>query len=208
MNRFAVILTTLLSLFSTPVKGIEAIPSNHIHFNGEVNDNSVNEATAAMDAAVKAGAKFLLVEINSPGGNVESGFGFVKAIESSPVPVICVVDGAGMSMAFAVLQSCHTRFATYRSVLLIHKPKIGGMFGGDDHSFENLADYLRALSEAMVQQCAHRMTIPIEEVRKRIDHNDWFMTAAEALQVGAVDGVVSSVAAVKVSYETLNNPKK
>src|SRR3954466_93310 len=100
----------------------QSVPSNRIHFTGEVTQESVAAATKALGAAVPDGAHYVLFEINSPGGDVDAGFALAKTIEDSPAPVVCVFDGEGMSMAFYILQSCALRLMTPRSLLLIHKP--------------------------------------------------------------------------------------
>ena len=33
-------------------------------------------------------------------------------------------------------------------------------------------------------------TVPTEEIRRRIGHADWYMTAEEALEASAIDGIV------------------
>src|SRR5882724_8643548 len=100
--KLKALLATIL-LACTAADGRTPPPSNHIRVSGEINDGSVKEATDAMEAAIKGGAKYLLIEIDSGGGGIDAGFVLAKAIETSPVPVVCVADVNAMSMAFVIL---------------------------------------------------------------------------------------------------------
>lgn len=177
--------------------------SNHfvprISFVGVVDGESVDEAILLLRRAVAAGAKAIVIEINSPGGHVNAGFLLARAIEDSPVPVACVVDGEAASMGFYLLQSCDVRLMTRRSVLMIHEPSFGGVRGTPEE-LRQAADALKAIAQAMAEHCAAKMKITVEELKARTDNKDWWMEWREALHVGAVDDVVTSVDEVVVSY--------
>jgi ATP-dependent protease ClpP protease subunit len=176
----------------------------HIAFNTSVNEMSVALAAAGIDAAAREEADVIVIEWNSPGGEVDSGFLLGKAIEESTVPVVCVVDGQADSMAFWLLQSCPVRLMTKRSYLMIHEASVGA--GGKIEDIENARDLLSVLNRGMAEHIAGRMCVPVDEIVARVHGRDWWMGWQEALQVGAIDGVVPSVRSVLQAYQFGQEP--
>lgn len=72
--------------------------------------------------------------INSPGGEITSGFLFLNLLEQvkTTVPVRCFVPELAASMAFQILVHCSERHTLNRAFLLWHRVRVqlGGMFGG------------------------------------------------------------------------------
>ena len=169
----------------------------HIKFNTDVNGLSALIAIGLIDRGAAVGAKAILLELDTPGGSVKAGFRLSKAIENSPVPVICVVDGEADSMGFYILQACDVRLMTKRSVLMAHQPQIGGEMYGPKEQWKNWADALKALEWAMIEHMVAKMKITSEEMAKRIEGGQmWWFDWREAIHTGAVDGTVQSVRAV------------
>lgn len=166
-----------------------------ITLTGSIDADSVAAARAGLQELAREGSQTIVFEINSGGGEVEEGFKLVKEIEEYPGRVICVVDGEGMSMAFYLLQSCHTRYMTKRSVLMIHQPRFQ-RHGPPPDAIDaaNLNGYQRALSQAMVEHMAGRMGMAPDAMLDKIPSRlGWWLNWEEALCVNAVDAVVPSV---------------
>lgn len=166
-----------------------------ITFDVGVDDDAVEATIALMNKSVEAGAKAVVIEFNTPGGSVDAGFKLAKAIEDSPIPVHCVVDGMAASMGFYLLQSCSTRTMTSRSTLMAHEPAIGtAKFYGQQVRWQNIAELLRTTASAANHHLCHRMAISFEDFSKRIDGGrEWWFTSEEALKWKAVDVVISDV---------------
>lgn len=62
----------------------------------------------------------IILEINSGGGHTSAGFSIISAIENSETPVIGYVTGDCMSMATAILASCHYRMSSEYASFMIH----------------------------------------------------------------------------------------
>lgn len=181
----AILVAAVLAAFPSVASAVEVY---RIH--GEITAESVAPALEYL-AAVKGPAVF---EIDTPGGSVNAGFEIARAIELSPVPVVCVVDGSASSMGFYILQSCATRLMTRRSYLMTHEPSVGGEMAGGPREWQNMTDHLRVSRDAFAEHCAARLTISLESYHRRTDGGrDWFMGHEEARQIGAVDGVVPSL---------------
>jgi ATP-dependent protease ClpP protease subunit len=169
----------------------------------------VAQTVALMDASVKAGAKAIIIEWNTPGGEVDSGFILAKAIEESPVPVICVVDGTSASMGAYLLQSCKTRIMTKRSSIMMHEVAMGASsFYGHAVKWQAVADQMKATNRAMAEHMARRMTISVETLMGAIKNGaQLWLTWDEAKSIKAVDLVVDTVSQVTDSYrESLEPP--
>jgi len=134
--------------------------------------------------------KAIIIDINSGGGEFDAGFRIVKAIERSSIPIICVVDGDAASMAFYILQSCGQRVMTARSTLMWHGVSLVGMDRINMVSLPNLKNRLETMNLAALAHVSKKLKIPAAEVAKKIEHGDWWMAGAEALDVGAVDMVI------------------
>lgn len=165
-------------------------------FTGDVNPASVLKAVNFIVQANRRGVKAIVLEINSDGGSVDAGFLLAKAIESSPAPVTCVVDGEAMSMAFYILQSCTTRVMTFRSSLMTHEVRLVSV--GGVHETErvllNDLDLVRASSRGFAEHVSRRMGMPYQEYDRHVrGGRDWYMNHEQALKFHAVDRVVSTV---------------
>lgn len=68
--------------------------------------------------------KKIRLYINSPGGDVFSGFNLVDVIMASTTPVIGICFGMAASMGYHILLACHERIAFKDSVLLQHDGEI------------------------------------------------------------------------------------
>lgn len=156
---------------------------------------AVPEATIPSDGGVRH-PDAIVLELNTTGGSVPDGFEIARAIEDAPVQVICLVDGpqGAQSMGFYILQSCDIRLMTKRSVLMVHQPHYGRpVFRGSAVEWQNIASWLKALNRGMVEHEVKKMNVSAKQLEERIlGASEWYMDWEQALNVRAVDGVVSS----------------
>jgi ATP-dependent Clp protease, protease subunit len=167
-------------------------------FTSDISDESVQRALELMAEARDAGAEAILLVLDSPGGSVTAGRALSKAIEDSPVPVHCLIDGQGYSMTFYVLQSCASRGATTRSGLMIHEPMSfvseGYRTRYEQHEGE---EQIRVVAQGMIAHVAARLGLDPEVLQERIRGHSWWMNAREALEARAVDYLVLRAAVVR-----------
>jgi ATP-dependent Clp protease protease subunit len=169
-------------------------------FEDEVNDESSEQARAWLKAANEAGAKEILFVIDTPGGNVEAGIELIKDMEKSTVPISCVVDHKAFSMGFAILQGgCSRRLILKRSRLMAHQVGATGMLAGHSVVFRNAGADLESEDKAMAEICSAKLKITRAEYEARIaGGKELWLAWEEALSIGAVDEVVTSVEAVRL----------
>ncbi|CAB4127067.1 ClpP Protease subunit of ATP-dependent Clp proteases [uncultured Caudovirales phage] len=164
----------------------------HIVFHHEVNSNTVFALTTYLSMAASLGVEGIVLDLTTPGGETEAGHDLAVAIEASPVPVVCVADHQVASMGFYILQSCAVRVMTTRTLLMAHKPSVTLNFSGDVDDIANLLERVSAVTETIAQQYCHRLNIKYTDCRNNFDHKEWWLTAGEALKVGAVDLVIEN----------------
>jgi ATP-dependent protease ClpP protease subunit len=172
-------------------------------FDEVVSQPSARRAISWIHAQREAGAQALVIKIDTAGGDVEAGFGLIRAIESVGIPTYCVVDDRAYSMGFAILQACTMRLATTQAKLMSHaaslgligpaqEPRqLGSLLDPDDERVVGV----RAISRVMAEHCAARMKVSLEEYLQRTA-TDWWMNGGEGLRYGALDRVVVSVESV------------
>ncbi len=163
--------------------------------NGPVDDEHVVHVMATLKAA-KAG-QIVMLDINTPGGSLSTGFELEKALESTPAQVFCVVDGDAYSMGFYLLQSCQYRVMTKRSSLMAHEPLevTQGPTPLTIRTLEDIQADLHTSARALAEQAISRMKMTYEEFFAKVHAKNWFMAWPEAQARGAVDCVYAGTGA-------------
>jgi ATP-dependent protease ClpP protease subunit len=165
-------------------------------FSAEVTDESVDRFQKFLAASEKAGAKAVMLELNTAGGDPEAGHEMTRSIEMSPVRVICVADGVVASAGMYIFQSCDVRYMTKRSMLVTHNIHLQYKHGTEDNdvitivSARDTSDTLAVASAAFAEQIVHRAkNITIQQYIAKVAYIDWEMGYAEALHYGFIDKV-------------------
>jgi ATP-dependent protease ClpP protease subunit len=174
-----------------------------IRLSGAIDDDML-QAFKKRLANLDPESEGIVIEINSGGGDVDSGKDIIWLIENLPVPSICVVDGDAASMAAWISQSCDVRVITKRSMFMIHEPLTGGVMSGQPTEWKNRLDYIEALTRAMCEAFGQKMLIDPAAIRDRIQGGRvWEMNWREAWEWGAFDEVVDRAIDVKQSLRVL-----
>lgn len=132
--------------------------------------------------------------IDSPGGSVSAGLRFVDSMrlaQARGVVISCIVPRGALaaSMGAYVLQFCDLRTMARGSALLFHSVSIGSVPGGTVDEIEKFAREMRELNHRLAIFASGRLNITLAEFERRIQ-GDWWLNWEEALEVGAVDGVL------------------
>ncbi|MEQ8984605.1 MAG: ATP-dependent Clp protease proteolytic subunit, partial [Deltaproteobacteria bacterium] len=135
--------------------------------------------------------------INSPGGEVSSGFAIFDTAKFIQPEVITVVTGLAASMGslIALCAEKKNRLAFPNSKFLIHQPLISGMLTGSASEIEIHARDIVRTKEKINQLYAQETGRPLDEVAKATDRDNW-MDPNEALDFGLISRIVSSRAEI------------
>lgn len=172
----------------------------HRHlFLGEI-DDSVGEAIESLirfwnqiDDENKVTAderKPIYIFINSPGGDLSATFTMIDAIAMSKTPVYTVNIGCAYSGGFLTFLAGHKRIAYPNSTFLFHEGSVSEV-GGDAGKFQNFSAFYKERLEAM-KEFVLAKTNMIEDFYESIKRDDFWMTAAQAIEYGVADEITSN----------------
>ena len=129
--------------------------------------------------------------INSPGGEVFSGFAIFDTMLFVSAPVCTVVAGLAASMGsiIALAPDSQHRFALPNSKFLIHQPLMTG-YQGRASDLEIQANEILRDRERIIALYAEKTKRKHEEVGRDIDRDKW-MSAQEALDYRLVGKIIT-----------------
>ncbi len=142
--------------------------------------------------------KPITVIINSPGGDVFSGFAIFDIMRAISAPVITLVAGFAASMGSIIMLGAKKgkRFATLNSKILIHQPLIAGVFEGRATEIEIQAEEIQETKNRIINLYVEETGQPKEKVAADIEMDYW-MTAEQAVEYGLIDKIIKSLDEIK-----------
>jgi ATP-dependent Clp protease, protease subunit len=166
--------------------------SRIVQISGPVDSNmakSVNRTLLAMDK--KDSKKKIFLFINSPGGEITSGFSIYDTARFIGPEVVTVVTGLAASMGslIALCAKKSNRFAFPNSKFLIHQPLISGVLHGSASDLDIHARDIIATKHMINQLYATETGRDLAEVQAATDRDNW-MTAQEAKAFGLIAKIV------------------
>jgi ATP-dependent Clp protease protease subunit len=161
----------------------------------EIDEDTVEAVSVAIDACVSAGQPFLPLQILSPGGSAYAMFALIDLIDSAPIPVCTTVVGVAASAA-AILLACGSkgvRYAAPNARIMIHDVQAStGKRTLRATDFSEDAAQAQSLSKAMLAILDKRTGKKAGywgRKLKALPHSDLTLTAAQAKREGLVDHV-------------------
>jgi ATP-dependent Clp protease protease subunit len=138
--------------------------------------------------------KPITIIINSPGGDVFSGFAIFDTMRLIKAPVITLVVGFAASMGSIIMLGAKKgkRYATKNSKILIHQPLIGGVFQGRATEIEIQAKEIQETKERIINLYVEETGQSKEKIAKDIEMDYW-MTAESAIEYGLIDKIIESI---------------
>ena len=167
--------------------------NDRIIFLGEqIDDNVANSVVAQLLHLESADPeKDISLYINSPGGSVTAGLAILDTMNFIKPDVSTICMGCCASMA-AVLLSAGAkgkRLCLPNSMVLIHQPSGGAQ--GQQTEIEIVAEEIKKTRRELNQILSDASGQPIEKVQADTERDN-YLTAAEALDYGLIDRIVTS----------------
>lgn len=138
-------------------------------------------AKAFSQAMQEVGPGPLVVEINSPGGNVWDGLAIYNMLRGRQAPVTTRVVGIAASIASVIALAGDTVEIADAALIMIHDPS--GMVAGSSEDMRKMADALDQHAEVLAGIYRKKTGRSIESIRAAMKSETWF-TADEAIQFG------------------------
>ncbi len=129
--------------------------------------------------------------INSPGGSVTAGMAIYDTMQyvKPPVSTLCMGQAASMGALLLCAGATGLRYSLPNSRILIHQP-MGG-FQGQASDIDIHAREILRMRERLNEILAKHTGMDIEKVKQDTER-DYFMSAAEAVEYGLIDKVITS----------------
>ena len=163
-----------------------------IFVSGEVNDTMADLVVAQLlFLEAEDPEKDIQMYINSPGGNVTSGFAIFDTMNhiKPDVSTICVGLAASMGAILLTAGTKGKRFALPNADIMIHQPLGGSQGQAEDIRIQ--AEKILETRERLNKILAERTGQPLEKIEKDTDR-DFFMNAERAVEYGIIDKVLES----------------
>ena len=134
----------------------------------------------------------ITVFINSPGGEIFSGFAIFDMLKFVSCPVTTIVTGfaASMGSVLSLAADKGRRFAMPQSKIMIHQPLLMG-YQGRASECEIQAREILKTRDHLVSLYSDQTGKSHDDIKKALDRDNWF-PAKEALDYGLLDKVVHS----------------
>ena len=145
----------------------------------------------AMEVA-KPGAPITMY-LNSPGGEVNSGYAIFDTIRFITSPVNIVASGLCASIATVIFVATekNRRYSMPNTKFLIHQPLIPGQIYGQASDIEIHAKEILYLKAKLNEIMAYHTGKTIDVIEKDTDRDN-FLSAAQSVEYGLVDKVLLS----------------
>lgn len=136
--------------------------------------------------------KEIILEINSVGGEVSSGFAIIDTINCIKAPVKAIACGIAASMAAVILACCTKgkRYALPHCTVMLHQP-LGGMNISQASDIEIYTNNILKVKNTINQMLADATGKSIEKIALDIER-DYYLDANEAKEYGLIDDIVVS----------------
>lgn len=143
----------------------------------------------------------ITIFINSPGGEVYSGFAIYDMIQSIRSRVITVVVGFAGSMGsvLSLAASKGSRYALKNAKFLLHQPLISNLYRGSVSDVQIQATEMIVIKKKIIDIYHNATGKDKEEIKKDINRDFW-ISSEEALNYGPnglIDAVVSNLSEIK-----------
>lgn len=158
----------------------------------EINSVSANLVVAQLLHLESQDAeKDISLYINSPGGEVYSGLAILDTMNfiKPQVSTICVGMAASMAAVLLSAGAKGKRFCLPHSKVMIHQPSGGAQ--GQQTEIEIVAEEIKKTRRELNQILSDASCQPIEKVQADTERDN-YLTAAEALDYGLIDRIVTS----------------
>lgn len=165
------------------IKKIEdIIPEPIVIRVNQFNNDGVKDFCENFNKALKTGQEILPIIISSPGGIIYSLMEMISMIESCPIKVVTIVEGAAMSCGSILFSFGQERYMSKHATLMIHDASLF-TYGkteelkADAKQLEKMNDIIYKM---LAKNCGKDDNYFLRLIHEK-SHADWYLDADEAL---------------------------
>ena len=136
--------------------------------------------------------------LNSPGGEVNSGYAIFDTVRFVSSPVNMITSGLCASIATVINVAVpkERRYSLPNSKFLIHQPLIGGQVRGQASDLEITANEIMKTRTKINKLLSESCSQPIDKVEQDTNRDYW-MTAEESLEYGLIGKIITKNSEIK-----------
>lgn len=157
--------------------------SNLVMIKNEINQESVSYAIEKIQNSKNTSS--LILYLDSPGGHVEDGLNLITEIQKNNIT--CIAERA-YSMAFAILQSCNTRYILPSGKLMQHQITFG--IQESLYKIRNYVSYVTQMESYLTKIQAKKIKMTEKLFIDKIS-NDWWLFGENAIFNNVADDIVN-----------------
>lgn len=191
-----------------------------IHIHGDIgqseeNPDGVTLANVISQVKKQANATSLLVEINSPGGNLQTGFDIFNYLKSTGLPIKTVGKGMVASVATVIFMAGTTRVLQQGTIFMVHLPTLPQINGGNADYVAQLGKEMQEVENRVLKFYSQHLSLD-KETLKNLMKNDTFLSEQEVFSLGftTAEEPLQAVAVLTLeskkpqNKKNMKNPKK
>ena len=135
----------------------------------------------------------LIIEVNSPGGDVWAGFEIFGLLQSLGERTEAHIIAMAASAATTITSACARVFASPVAQIMIHQPAVSAWGSYNNEDTQRMLNFLDSVKASIINgylvKCGGKTSR--RTLEKLVDQNTW-MPAQDAIKLGLVDGLLDT----------------
>jgi ATP-dependent Clp protease protease subunit len=175
---------------------------------GEIGPNAAGGLIMRLlELQAKSPDREVSLYVNSPGGSVDDTLAIYDTMQflTSPIATYCVGQAASGAAMILAAGTKGKRYALPHSKIMIHQP--WGGVTGQATDIQIQAEEILKAKRLLNELLAHHTGRTVEQIEQETER-DRYMTAAEALQYGIIDEILTTQGADKGKKKGAPGPRE
>jgi membrane-bound serine protease (ClpP class) len=196
MKRALIVLSLWLTCATVPT-GFAAEKVSFINIDGAIGPATASYISRSIDEARSQNAQCLIIQLNTPGGLLDSTQKIVQSFLGSSVPIVVYVAPTGATATsagcFITIAASVAAMAPATTIGAAHPVSIGGFpSGGEEKPDETMKQKLENFSVSYIETIAGKRQRNVEWAKSAVKESA-SITAEKALQLKVVDLIASDM---------------
>jgi membrane-bound serine protease (ClpP class) len=168
-----------------------------INIDGAIGPATASYVSRSIDEAQRQNAQCLIIQLNTPGGLLDSTQKIVQSFLGSPVPIVVYVAPTGATAAsagcFITIAASVAAMAPATTIGAAHPVSIGGFpSGGEEKPDETMKQKLENFSVSYIETIAGKRQRNVEWAKSSVKESA-SITAEKALQLKVIDLIATDM---------------
>src|SRR3984893_2347218 len=194
MRSASLLVSCWLGAFATVASGEKVCLSN---VDGAIGPATADYISRSVDEAQTKGAQCLIIQLNTPGGLLESTRAIVQKLLGSPIPVVVYVAPTGATAAsagcFITLAANVAAMAPATTIGAAHPVSLGGFSGGDQSKpDQTMTQKLENFAVSYMEAIASRRSRNVEWAKSAVRESA-SITAEKAQELKVIEVIAHDV---------------